>query len=98
PGPSHDCRVRLGKDNSSGPAPSAARAGDFMAKTRTAAATLPALYALVHPGLEAVAADEVTRDLGGEVKKTARGLVVFRLPHIDDSVLQLRTVEDVFLF
>lgn len=68
-----------------------------MAKTRTAAATLPALYALVHPGLEPVAADEIARELGGEVRKSARGLVVFRLPHIDDAVLRLRTVEDVFL-
>src|SRR5262249_4285047 len=83
--------------NTSGSSPSPARAGDLMAKPRTAAATLPALYALVHPGLEPVAADEIERDLGGEVKKTGRGLVVFRLPHIDDAVLQLRTVEDVFL-
>jgi 23S rRNA G2445 N2-methylase RlmL len=56
------------------------------------------LYALVHPGLEPVAADEITKDLGGEVRKTGRGLVVFRVPHIDESVLGLRTVEDVFLY
>jgi 23S rRNA G2445 N2-methylase RlmL len=52
---------------------------------------------MVLPGLEEVAADEIERDLGGEVKKTAPGLVVFRTTPIDESVLQLRTVEDVFL-
>jgi tRNA (guanine6-N2)-methyltransferase len=57
----------------------------------------PALYATVQPGLEPVVADEITRDLGGEVKKTSRGVVVFRLPVIDDRVLTLRTTEDVFL-
>ena len=34
---------------------------------------------MVHGGLESVAADEINRDLGGEVKKTARGVVVFRV-------------------
>jgi 23S rRNA G2445 N2-methylase RlmL len=61
------------------------------------AAVLPACYAVVLPGLEPVAADEIERDLGGEVKRTARGLVVFRLPEIDARILQLRTTEDVFL-
>jgi 23S rRNA G2445 N2-methylase RlmL len=58
---------------------------------------LPPLYAMTHGGLESVAADEITRDLGGEVKKTARGLVVFRVPELTDAVLSLRTTEDVFL-
>ncbi len=58
---------------------------------------LPALYAMTHAGLESVAADEVTRDLGGDVKKTARGLVVFRLDALTPDVLRLRTTEDVFL-
>jgi 23S rRNA G2445 N2-methylase RlmL len=58
---------------------------------------LPACYATVQPGLEPVAADEITRDLGGEVKKTSRGVVVFRLDSIDERVLSLRTTEDVFL-
>jgi 23S rRNA G2445 N2-methylase RlmL len=58
---------------------------------------LPALYAMTHSGLEPVAADEITRDLGGEVKKTARGLVVFRLGELTPDVLKLRTTEDVFL-
>jgi len=58
---------------------------------------LPALYAMTHGGIETVAADEITRDLGGEVKKTARGLVVFRVEELIDAVLNLRTTEDVFL-
>jgi 23S rRNA G2445 N2-methylase RlmL len=52
---------------------------------------------MVIPGLEAVAADEITRDLGGEVKRTGPGLVVFRVPAIDADLLRLRTVDDVFL-
>jgi tRNA (guanine6-N2)-methyltransferase len=59
---------------------------------------LPPCYAIVQPGLEPVAADEIEHDLGGEVKKTARGIVVFRTPHIDSRLLELRTVEDVFVF
>lgn len=58
---------------------------------------LPALYAMTLPGLEAVAAEEITDELGGEIKKTDRGLVVFRIPSVDESVFQLRTVEDIFL-
>ncbi|MBX9626814.1 MAG: RNA methyltransferase [Gemmataceae bacterium] len=58
---------------------------------------LPPLYAMTHGGLEPVAADEITRDLGGEVKKTARGLVVFRLDDLTPAVLTPRTTEDVFL-
>ena len=58
---------------------------------------VPALYAFVQPGLEAVAADEITRDLQGEVKRTDRGSVVFRLDDITPDVLKLRTTEDVFL-
>ena len=58
---------------------------------------LPPLYAMTHGGIESTAADEVTRDLGGAVKRTARGLVVFRLDQLTDKVLSLRTAEDVFL-
>lgn len=58
---------------------------------------LPPLYAHVHAGLEPVAADEITRDLGGEVKKTVRGAVIFRTDAIDSKLLRLRTTEDVFL-
>lgn len=60
--------------------------------------SLPPCYALVHPGLEPIAVEEIERDLGGEVKKTGPGLVVFRVPEIDDRLLKLRTTEDVFLF
>jgi 23S rRNA G2445 N2-methylase RlmL len=56
----------------------------------------PPLYAMVLPGLEPIAAEEITDDLGGEVKKTARGLVVFRAAEVE-RVLELRTTEDVFL-
>jgi len=47
--------------------------------------------------LEPIAAEEIERDLGGEVKKTGLGLVVFRVPEIDERLLKLRTTEDVFL-
>lgn len=56
-----------------------------------------ALYAMVHDGLEAIAAEEITRELGGEIKKTTRGIVVFQLPDVSSEILQLRTTEDVFL-
>src|SRR5262249_42889085 len=57
----------------------------------------PPCYAMVFPGLEEVAADEITRDLGSDVRKTAPGLVVFRVPSLDPGLLALRTTEDVFL-
>ena len=52
---------------------------------------------MVIPGLESVAADEITRDLAGPVQRTGRGIVVFGLPAIDVPILRLLTVEDVFL-
>jgi 23S rRNA G2445 N2-methylase RlmL len=52
---------------------------------------------MVHPGLEEIAAEEIERDLGGKIKRTAEGLVVFRLEEIDARILELRTTEDVFL-
>src|SRR5215468_8169290 len=58
---------------------------------------LPACYAMVHPGLEEIAGDEITRDLRGEVKKSARGIVAFRVPEITVDLLKLRTTEDAFL-
>jgi 23S rRNA G2445 N2-methylase RlmL len=67
-----------------------------MARSRTTPA-LPACYALVQPGLEEVAAEEIQQELGGEVKRTSRGVVVFRVEEIDDSLLRMRTTEDVFL-
>jgi 23S rRNA G2445 N2-methylase RlmL len=60
-------------------------------------ADLPPLYATVQPGLEDIAAEEITRDFRGSVKKSERGLVVFRVPDISPELLQLRIVEDVFL-
>ena len=58
---------------------------------------LPACYAMVLPGLESVAAEEIKVDLGGAVKKAGREIVVFRVAEIDPSILELRTTEDVFL-
>lgn len=58
---------------------------------------LPPLYAHVHAGLEPVASDEITRDLGGQVRKTLRGSIVFRTDSVDPKLLRLRTVEDLFL-
>jgi 23S rRNA G2445 N2-methylase RlmL len=52
---------------------------------------------MVHPGLEEVAGEEIARELGGDVKKSGLGIVVFRVPDIDRSLLELRTTEDVFL-
>jgi tRNA (guanine6-N2)-methyltransferase len=57
---------------------------------------LPACYATVLPGLEEVAADEIAAR--GEVKKSSRGVVVFRLEEINRRLLSLRTTEDVFLY
>jgi len=58
---------------------------------------LPPLYAMTQGGIEAIAADEITRDFGGQVKKTSRGLVVFRVEELTESILSLRTTEDVYL-
>jgi tRNA (guanine6-N2)-methyltransferase len=58
---------------------------------------LPACYAIVHPGLEEVAGEEVRAELKGDVKRAGKGIVVFRLPEIDRAILKLRTTEDVFL-
>jgi 23S rRNA G2445 N2-methylase RlmL len=52
---------------------------------------------MVLPGLEPVAAEEIADDLGGEVKRAGRGLVVFRVAEVTDALLELRTAEDVFL-
>jgi 23S rRNA G2445 N2-methylase RlmL len=52
---------------------------------------------MVHPGLEPIAAEEIERELSGEIKKTGNGIVVFRVAEIDHRLLSLRTTEDVFL-
>jgi tRNA (guanine6-N2)-methyltransferase len=67
-------------------------------KKSTKTAELPALYALVHSGLEEVASDEITLDFGGAVKKADKSIVVFRVPEIDRSLFNLRTTEDIYLF
>jgi tRNA (guanine6-N2)-methyltransferase len=69
-----------------------------MARRRSQPEPVPPCYAMVFAGLESIAEDEIHKELGGEVKRSTRGLVVFRVPEIDPSVLQLRTVEDIFLF
>lgn len=58
---------------------------------------LPACYAIVLPGLEDAAADEIKKTLGGKIKRSSRGIVVFRLDEIDERILKLRTTEDVFV-
>ena len=68
-----------------------------MAKNPSAPEALPLCYAVVVPGLESIAKEEVTNDLDGDVKKSNEGLIVFRAQEIDDRLLKLRTVEDVFL-
>ena len=68
-----------------------------MAKQKRPPPEPPPCYAMVHPGLEAVAAEEIAEDLGGTVRKTAPGLVIFRVPEIGPELLRLRTTEDVFL-
>jgi 23S rRNA G2445 N2-methylase RlmL len=68
-----------------------------MSKHRTVV-ELPPCYAMVLPGLEPIAADEIEQQLGGEVRRTGPGFVVFRVPEIDASLLRLRTTEDVFLY
>ena len=68
-----------------------------MARHRPAPEALPACYAMVQTGLEAVASEEIEQELGGDIKRTGPGFVVFRLPGIDASILRLRTTEDMFL-
>jgi len=67
-----------------------------MSKHRPAPET-PACYAMVFPGLETIAAEEIAQSLDAEVKRTGPGVIVFRVPEITREVLRLRTVEDVFL-
>ena len=68
-----------------------------MASTRSTP-ELPACYAMVHEGLEDIAGEEIAQSLGGTVKRSGGGIVVFRLNEIERDILQLRTTEDVFLY
>jgi len=53
---------------------------------------------MVHEGLETIAGEEIAQTLGGKVKRSGGGILVFRLDDIDRDILQLRTTEDVFLY
>jgi tRNA (guanine6-N2)-methyltransferase len=68
-----------------------------MSKRRSTPEPPPACYAMVIPGLEPVTEEEVKDELGAEVKRSGRGIVVFRVEEITPELLQLRTTEDVFL-
>ncbi len=68
-----------------------------MRKMHANSPPLPALYAMVVPGLEAIAADEIADELSAEIKKKLDGSVVFRVDEISHHLLNLRTTEDVFL-
>jgi 23S rRNA G2445 N2-methylase RlmL len=68
-----------------------------MQKKNPNSPALPALYAMVLPGLEAIAADEIASELRAEIKKKLNGSVVFRVNEISDRLLDLRTTEDIFL-
>src|SRR5262249_37302795 len=57
----------------------------------------PACYAMVIPGVESIAAEEIRTRLDAEITRTAPWLVVFRPATIDRAILSLRTTEDVFL-
>ena len=68
-------------------------------KHRSPPPPTPGCYAIVLPGLEPVAAEEIEDHpyLQAQVKKTLPGAVVFRTDAIDESLLDLRTTEDVYL-
>lgn len=68
-----------------------------MARSHSQPTELPACYAMVQPGLEEIAAEEIQRELQGDVRRLGEGIVVFRVDPIDSRLLQLRTTEDVFL-
>ena len=69
-----------------------------MAARHKSDASLPPCYAMVFHGLEDVVSREIQDDIHGEIRKVSPGIVIFRVPQIDSSVLSLRTAEDVFLF
>ena len=66
-------------------------------KPKHAPKPLPACYAMVQPGLEQIAAEEIEETLHGKITRTGPGYVVFRVDEIDRSLLRLRTTEDVYL-
>ena len=64
---------------------------------RTPPRELPPFYAMVQPGLEEVAAEELQQLLGATIKKTGQGFVVFRIAELTPDLLAPRTVEDVYV-
>ncbi|MBM3993794.1 MAG: RNA methyltransferase [Planctomycetes bacterium] len=68
-----------------------------MASRRTTS-ELPACYAMVHDGLEQITGEEIADTLGGAVKRSGSGIVVFRVADLTRDLLHLRTTEDVFLY
>ncbi|GBD35494.1 Ribosomal RNA large subunit methyltransferase K/L [bacterium HR36] len=58
---------------------------------------MPSLYLTTLPGLEQLAAEEVTQRFQADVKRVLKGVVVFRLPELDRRIFRLRLAEDVFL-
>jgi 23S rRNA G2445 N2-methylase RlmL len=68
-----------------------------MSRRSAGPGSTPTCYAVTFPGLEEVAGEEITDVLGGEIKRAAPGLVVFRVPEFTRALLNLKIVEDVFL-
>jgi 23S rRNA G2445 N2-methylase RlmL len=70
-----------------------------MARRHSQSVSLPSCYAIVLPGLEEIAAEELqsSPQVRAEVKKIIPEVVVFRVEEIDDALLELRTTEDVYL-
>ena len=66
-------------------------------KSKPRASEPPACYASAFPGLEEVVADEIAHSLDGDIKRRENGIIVFRVPEVDNSLLRLRATEDVFL-
>src|SRR5437870_5450530 len=63
-----------------------------MSRSRTNSSSLPACYAQVIPGLESIAAEEITSDLGGEIKKKVEGVVVFRADELTYRAQDLKSI------
>lgn len=70
----------------------------FMPRRPAQPAESVACFAATVPGLEALAAAELEEKLGADIRKRQSGLVVFRVPEADQRLLELRLVEDVFLY
>jgi tRNA (guanine6-N2)-methyltransferase len=68
-----------------------------MSRKHATTSISPAFYAQVIPGLESIAAEEITSDFAAEIKKKVEGVVVFRVDEISRALLDLRTTEDIFL-